>query len=183
VVVEIKDNYAYDGNGLRASQTISGSPFVHLGGSIHAGGGVSADTFYGGADTCGNQVVGGEVSVGVGAGADSYGGVGRCQGSRSRRVARYIMAIWLGALFIEPDVLKSQSLGSRLQAILITAVVVAAFDVWFSRRMGLTIDERGITLHYAFHRKRVPWAKVQSFEWKRWHSPPSEWIWITLSGG
>jgi hypothetical protein len=114
---------------------------------------------------------------------DSDGLVRRCQGSRSRRVARYIMAIWLGALFIEPDVLKSQSLGSRLQAILITAVVVAAFDVWFSRRMGLTIDERGITLHYAFHRKRVPWAKVQGFEWKRWNSPRSEWIWITLSGG
>ena len=40
-----------------------------------------------------------------------------------------------------------------------------------------------ITLHYAFHRKRVPWAKVQGFEWKRWNSPRSEWIWITLSGG
>lgn len=114
---------------------------------------------------------------------ESDGLVGRCQGSRWRRVARYILAISLGALFIEPDVLKSQSLGSRLQAILITAVVVAAFDVWFSRRMGLTIDERGITLHYAFHRKRVPWAKVQGYEWKRWNSPRSEWIWITLSGG
>jgi hypothetical protein len=93
------------------------------------------------------------------------------------------MAIWLGALFIEPDVLKSQSLGSRLHAILITAIVVAAFDVWFSRRMGVTIDERGITLHYAFHRKRVPWAKVQGFEWKRWNSPRTESIWITLSSG
>lgn len=109
--------------------------------------------------------------------------VGHCQGARSRRVARYIMAIWLGALFIEPDVLKSQSLGSRLQAIVITIVVVAAFDVWFSRRMGLTIDERGITLHYAFRSKRVPWAKVQGFEWRRWNSPRSEWIWITLTGG
>jgi hypothetical protein len=93
------------------------------------------------------------------------------------------MAIGLGALFIEPDVLKSQSLGSRVEAILITAVVVAACDVWFSRRMGLMIDERGITLHYAFHRKRVSWAKVQGFEWKRWNSPRSEWIWIMLSGG
>jgi hypothetical protein len=93
------------------------------------------------------------------------------------------MAIWLTLLFIEPDVLKSQSLGSRLYAILLTVIVVAAFDAWFSRRMGLTIDERGITLHYAFHRKRVPWAVVQGFEWKRWNSPRSEWIWITCSNG
>jgi hypothetical protein len=121
--------------------------------------------------------------MGASAGTESGALVGRCQGARSRRVARYIMAIWLGALFIEPDVLKSQSLGSRLQAIVITIVVVAAFDVWFSRRMGLTIDERGITLHYAFRSKRVPWAKVQGFEWRRWNSPRSEWIWITLTGG
>ena len=52
-----------------------GGPFAHLGGSIHAGGGVSADTFFGGADACGNRVSGGEISLGVGAGADQYGGV------------------------------------------------------------------------------------------------------------
>jgi hypothetical protein len=105
--------------------------------------------------------------------------VGRCQGARWRRVARYLMAIWLGALFIQPDVLRSQSLGSRLHAIAITAVVVAACDIWFARRMGLTVDERGMTLYYAFHRRRVPWPTVQGFEWRRWNSPRSEWIWIT----
>jgi RHS repeat-associated protein len=52
-----------------------GGPFLHLGGSIHAGGGVSADTFFGGADACGNRVTGGEISLGVGAGSDQYGGV------------------------------------------------------------------------------------------------------------
>jgi hypothetical protein len=113
----------------------------------------------------------------------SGGLVGRCQGARWRWVSRYIMAVCLSALFVEPDVLKSQSLGSRLHAVLITAIVVAAFDVWFSRRMGLTIDERGITLHYAFHRKRVEWAEVQGFEWKRWNSPRTESIWITLGSG
>lgn len=115
--------------------------------------------------------------------AESDGLVGRCQGARWRWVVRYMMAIWLGLLFVEPDVLKSQSLDSRLHAIVVTAIVVAIFDVWFSRRMGLTIDEQGITLRYAFHRKRVPWAKVQGFEWRRWTSPRSEWVWITLSGG
>jgi RHS repeat-associated protein len=52
-----------------------GGPFVHLGGSVHAGGGVSADTFYGGANACGNRITGGEISLGVGGGADQYGGV------------------------------------------------------------------------------------------------------------
>jgi len=52
-----------------------GGPFAHLGGSVHAGGGASADTFYGGDNPCGERITGGEVSVGVGAGADTYGGV------------------------------------------------------------------------------------------------------------
>ena len=70
-----------------------------------------------------------------------------------------------------------------MHAIVITAVIVAVFDVWFSRRMGLVIDRRGITLHYAFHRKRVPWAVVRGFEWKRWNSPRTESLWITPTAG
>jgi RHS repeat-associated protein len=52
-----------------------GGPFEHLGGSIHAGGGASADTFYGGDNGCGGRITGGEVSLGIGAGADAYGSV------------------------------------------------------------------------------------------------------------
>jgi hypothetical protein len=90
------------------------------------------------------------------------------------------MAIWFGLLFIG-SAPTSHSLISWLKAILVTVAIIAAIDVWFSWRMGLTIDERGITLHYAFHRKRVPWAEMQGFAWKRWNSPRSEWIWITRS--
>jgi hypothetical protein len=50
-----------------------GGPFEHLGGSIHAGGGASADTLYGGDNGCGGRVTGGEVSLGIGTGADAYG--------------------------------------------------------------------------------------------------------------
>jgi Bacterial PH domain len=115
--------------------------------------------------------------------ADSGGLVGRCQGARWRRVTRGLMAIGFGLLFVGSEGPKSHSLGSWLLAIFITVAIIAAFDVWFSRRMGLTIDEQGITLRYAFHRKRVSWADVQDFEWKRWNSPRSDWIWITLSSG
>ena len=52
-----------------------GGPFAHLGGSIHLGGGVSADTFYGGDNGCGNRTSGGEISLGLGAGADQYGAI------------------------------------------------------------------------------------------------------------
>jgi RHS repeat-associated protein len=52
-----------------------GGPFGHIGGSIHVGGGVSTDTFYGGDNGCGGQVVGGEISLGVGGGADQYGAI------------------------------------------------------------------------------------------------------------
>ena len=93
------------------------------------------------------------------------------------------MAIWFGLLFVASNGPKSHSLVSWLQAILVTVAVVEAVDVWFSRRMGLSIDKQGITLHYAFHRKLVPWGEVQGFEWKRWNSPRSDWIWITRSSG
>lgn len=108
---------------------------------------------------------------------------GRYQGVHSRRVSRCLMAIWLGILFFQPDVLESRSIGSRLYAIMITLAVVAICDLWFSRRMGLTINEHGITLHYAFHRKRLPWSNITGFEWRRWNSPRSEWIWITRDHG
>jgi len=49
-----------------------GGPFAHLGGSIHAGIGASADTFYGGVNACGERITGGEVSVGIGGGANQY---------------------------------------------------------------------------------------------------------------
>jgi hypothetical protein len=114
---------------------------------------------------------------------DSGGLVGRCQGARWRRVTRYIIAICLVLLFVGSDGPKNHSLTSWLQAILITVVIIVVIDFWFSWRMGLTIDERGITLHYAFHRKQVPWAEMQGFAWKRWNSPRSEWIWITRSSG
>jgi hypothetical protein len=108
---------------------------------------------------------------------------GRYQGVHSRRVSRCLMAIWLGILFFQPDVLESRSVGSRLYALAITLAVVAICDLWFSRRMGLTINERGITLHYAFHRKQISWSEITGFEWRHWNSPRSEWIWITRNHG
>lgn len=100
-----------------------------------------------------------------------------------RRVSRAIEAIFFGLLFVNPDALRNQSLGSKVQAVAITVVIIAVVDVWFSRRMGLTINERGITLHYAYYRKRLPWAKIEGFEWRRWRRPQSESIWINVEGG
>jgi hypothetical protein len=91
--------------------------------------------------------------------------------------------IVFGVLFLNPEALRSGSLGSRLQAIAITVVIVVAVDAWFSRRMGLTINERGITLHYAYLRKKLPWAEIQSFEWRTWRRPQIEWIWISVEDG
>jgi hypothetical protein len=93
------------------------------------------------------------------------------------------MTLCLGALFIQPDVLKSQFIGSRLQEIGISLVIVVLCDLWFSRRMGFTLDDRGLKLHYAFHWKRVKWEQVVGFEWRRWTSPRTEWIWIKVDHG
>jgi hypothetical protein len=113
-----------------------------------------------------------------------FGGfVGRYQGTHWRRASRCVEAIVFGLLFISPDALANQSLGSKLQAIAVTAVIVAVVDAWFSRRMGLTINDRGITLHYAYFRRSVPWARIEGFEWRRWRRRQSEWIWISVVGG
>jgi Bacterial PH domain len=93
------------------------------------------------------------------------------------------MLVWLGILFVEPDILRQTSIERRSVSIAITVGAVAFCDWWFSRRMGLTIDQRGITLRYGLRRKRVPWSKIQGFFWKRWYSPTSEWIWIKTDGG
>jgi hypothetical protein len=114
---------------------------------------------------------------------DSSGLVGRCQGARWRWVSRTILAIFFGLLFINPDALRDQSLSSNLRAIAITASIIVAADAWFSRRMGLTVDEQGIALHYACFRKRVLWAKIQNFEWRRWRRAGYEWIWISVKDG
>lgn len=108
---------------------------------------------------------------------------GRYQGARSRRVTRCIMAVWLGLIFTQSSGFEGDSIWSELRGLAVTLVVVAIIDLWFSWRMGLTINERGITLHYAFRRQRVPWSKITGFEWRRWLSPSSEWVWITRDHG
>jgi hypothetical protein len=108
---------------------------------------------------------------------------GRYQGVHSRRVTRWVMAVCFGTIFIGDDGPITHSIGHELSGIAVTLGIIALCDVWFSRRMGLTLNERGITLHYAFHRKRVPWSRITGFEWRHWHSPRSEWIWITRDHG
>ena len=103
----------------------------------------------------------------------------RCQGARWRRVTRSLMAILFALLLATSDGPRNHSVGSWVLAIVIDVLIIAALDAWFSRRMGLTVDEQGLVLRYAFRRKRVPWADVEGFEWRRWNSPRSEWIWIT----
>lgn len=91
------------------------------------------------------------------------------------------MALWLGVFFVNPVVLAPVSLKERLQSLIITLVVVAFCDWWFARRMGLSLDEKGLVLHYALVRRRVPWPTIDGFVWKRWRS--TEWIWIRTDDG
>lgn len=103
----------------------------------------------------------------------------RYQGAHSRRGTRYVMAICLGALFVDPVVLADISLGHRLTNIAVAVAVIAFCDIWFARRMGVTITRHGLTLHYAFYRKSVSWSHIEGFEWRKWRSPTTETLWIT----
>jgi hypothetical protein len=108
---------------------------------------------------------------------------GHYQGAHSRRATRILFVIWLGALVVEPDVAHPGGLEHELANVAFVLTVVALCDWWFARRMGVTIDERGLTLHYAFNRSRVPWADVEGYYWRRWRSPSTDWIWIRTAHG
>jgi hypothetical protein len=102
----------------------------------------------------------------------------RYQGARSRWATRAIMGIWLGILFVGPDLVQQASLGQRLVRLAITAVVIAMCDVWFTRRMGLTLASDRIILHYVWGRRTVPWTGIRGFQWRRWRSAKTEFLWI-----
>jgi hypothetical protein len=110
------------------------------------------------------------VSLAMGTGA-------RYQGARWRRAARAIMAIYLVPMFVAGTL--QNGLGVTRPAELgWTALVVAALDWWFARRMGLTIASDGLILRYAVYRKRVPWSQVRGFEWRRWRRADTPMLWI-----
>jgi hypothetical protein len=93
------------------------------------------------------------------------------------------MAISFGYVFLGAYRPRDYSVIALVKTTLVIVSLIAATDAWYSRRMGLTIEARGLTLHYAAHRERVQWVEVQGFEWKRWNTPRTEWIWITRAGG
>jgi hypothetical protein len=91
------------------------------------------------------------------------------------------MGIWLGVLFVGPDLIQQASLDLRLGRLAITAVVIVLCDSWFARRMGFTLASDRIILHYAWGRRRVPWTDIRGFQWKRWRSAKTEFLWILTS--
>lgn len=106
---------------------------------------------------------------------------GRYQGARSRRVARYVIILLLGILLVVPNVAQTRSVEQRVVSIVITLAAFGVCDVAFSRRMGFTINQQGLILHYAFHRKHVPWSNIRAFEWNRWRRRDTEWMWVVMT--
>jgi hypothetical protein len=102
----------------------------------------------------------------------------RYQGARSRWATRVVLGIWLGVLFVGPDLVQQASLGQRFARLAISAVVIALCDVWFTRRMGLTLTSDRIIMHYTWGRRSVPWTSIRGFKWKRWRSAKTEFLWI-----
>jgi hypothetical protein len=94
---------------------------------------------------------------------DSHNGAnipyGRYQGVYVRFRARYSIAM-LPAVLIVVSALH-MSLTAFLTHVWIDVLLLAFCEVWFTRRLGVTIGERGLTLHYAFHRRLIPWARMR----------------------
>ncbi len=106
---------------------------------------------------------------------------GRYQGARSRRISRYLIILVLGTVLVVPNVAQARSLEQRAVSVAITLAAFAVCDVMFSRRMGVTINQNALVLHYAFHREHVPWSKITAFEWKPWRRRDTEWMWVVTT--
>jgi hypothetical protein len=87
----------------------------------------------------------------------------------------------LGALFVGGQVAKAESVGARLAGLVTILVLLGVCELCFARRMGLTIDADGISLHYAFYRRRLSWSEIEGFEWRRWRSQSTETAWIVTN--
>jgi hypothetical protein len=51
---------------------------------------------------------------------------------------------------------------------LFIAAMYGAADLLLVRRLGITVNDDGLTLHQLALSRRVSWSKIEGFEWQLW---------------
>ena len=108
---------------------------------------------------------------------------GRYHGSHTRRVDRYIVGVVIAVILFKPVSTGAIFQSSGLIALAILAVIVLASEWWFVRRRGIEVTADGLTLHYFYGRRRVPWERIEGFRWSTRLLERGEYLTATLDNG
>jgi hypothetical protein len=49
--------------------------------------------------------------------------------------------------------------------------------------MGVTVRPEGLKLHTVLAWQRLPWSRIDHFEWQQWSWPQAEWLWAITPDG
>jgi hypothetical protein len=104
------------------------------------------------------------------------------QGERSRRTARSVSVIWIAVLLFH-SLTAPESAVVWLITVATGVVLFVLCDFGFARRMGIVVAPDALTLVGAIRRSRIPWERVDHFEWRVLRRPANEWLWAVLEDG
>jgi hypothetical protein len=104
------------------------------------------------------------------------------QGEHSRRVARVVVVIWI-VMLLWPALTTPRPVEDLLRTVVVVAVVLLVGEWLLARRMGVTVRPDGVTLHTVLGWRRLPWNRIDHFEWQIWSRPQTEWLWAITPEG
>jgi hypothetical protein len=89
------------------------------------------------------------------------------RGNHTRRVVLVTLTVLVSRLVVQfatapiPD-------WRRALGVLFIAAMYGAADLLLVRRLGITVSDDALTLHQLALSRRVPWSKIEGFEWQLW---------------
>lgn len=89
------------------------------------------------------------------------------RGNHTRRVVlvalTFLLSRFMAQIILAPIPDSRKALG-----IVFVVAMYGAADLLLVRRLGLTISDDALTLHQLAFSRRVPWSKIERFEWQLW---------------
>ena len=91
------------------------------------------------------------------------------RGNHTRRMVFVVLTFLLSRFLVQIALAPIPDLRKALGIVFVVAMYGAA-DLMLVRRLGLTIGDDALTLHQLAFSRRVPWSKIDGFEWQLWGS-------------
>jgi hypothetical protein len=89
------------------------------------------------------------------------------RGDHTRRAVLVVLTFLLSRFMVQIVLAPIPDSRKALGFVFVVAMYGAA-DLLLVRRLGLTIGDDALTLHQLAFSRRVPWSKIEGFEWQLW---------------